>query len=638
MLLIWCLIRGIDNFIIAQIPFDIKAQPIVFVKNFTTRDYNAHNQNFCITQDHRGVIYVGNGMGLLEYDGKNWSIVEKTKNKYIYSLATSENGRVFVGGDSELGYLSVNTKGKVYFVSLLPLLPKEQHQFGPVYRTIALGSNVYFQAANYIFCYRGNKFYTVYKSESGSIGYIYLVDQEVWGSDDKGIFKINFVHSNYSITRIPGTESINGLLLPQILKLSPDTYLLANDTKLLKLKNGSIASFQNEASSYIEQHRVQDALYLVDSTIAIATFTGGVIRIDRDGKVLNLFKKENNLVEDQITKLFLDRERVLWVATNNGIARVEIPSPLLIFTEIHKVRGVVTAITNFNGYLYVSTSQGIYSKVYSIYNYNLFTELRSQYFHFIKPFRNIIVVGSTNGLFNITGFIINSIDLPKSQCFFAYSLPHSNNNNKCRELLAVGTNNQILLLDLDDKTSELRAINTIALKGDIRSITSDARGRIWFGTHSHGVGCIEFEGNNYAAGQPYKVRYFGLESGLPEMEENVVAFLYGKLVVGTHQGLHSFNEKTQKFEPEKMFGTYFTQRNCHIFAMDYNRNNGITCLLNVRETPNGAKEEIFIIEPNKKNPNQFIINKNPFLRAGHLSVNTVKVDDSGLIWAGCSDG
>ncbi|MCS7086834.1 MAG: hypothetical protein RMM53_12060, partial [Bacteroidia bacterium] len=45
---------------------------LVFLKNFTTDDYGAEAQNWAVTQDSRGVIYVGNNSGVLEYDGYEW--------------------------------------------------------------------------------------------------------------------------------------------------------------------------------------------------------------------------------------------------------------------------------------------------------------------------------------------------------------------------------------------------------------------------------------------------------------------------------------------------------------------------------------------------------------------------------------
>jgi class 3 adenylate cyclase/ligand-binding sensor domain-containing protein len=607
-----------------------QAEPRPFITNFSPKTYNAHNQNFCVTQDKRGIIYVGNGMGLLEFDGKVWNIVDKTKNKYIYSLTTDEKGKVFVGADNDLGYLNVGSKGKVYFQSLLSLLPKEQRDFGRVFRTLALGKAVYFQTENYIFCYRNQKLYTVFQSEEGSvIGYIYLVEGNLWASDDKGLFSIS---PNHRITRIKGTENINGILLPQVLKLGSQSYLLVNDQKLMLMANDLISAFNNEAAEYILQHRILDAVFLSDSTIAIATFTGGLIRVDKEGRLLNIFNKENDLIEDQTTSLFLDREGGLWVTTNNGISRIEFPSPLLVFNEKHNLKGVVGGVSTLNDKLYVATSQGVYVKSNSTTEHQFFRELKNTYFYSITSTTNVTLVSSNGGLFYIIGEQINRlIDLPKKDYFCSYTLPWQ------PHIIMVGSSNELAILD----TQSGRPIvikNITGLKGDIRSIVVDKKGKIWFGTHNDGVGCIEFSGAPFNFRETYKIKHFDLKDGLPSMQENVVGFLYDKLVLGTQKGLYSYNEKSNRFEQESMFGSYFNRPSCHVFAMDYNNQNGITCLLNIVETSGGQVEELYVIKPQEKNGQKFEITKKFFLRAGRLSINAVKVEDSGVIWVSSSEG
>ena len=40
-----------------------------FIRNYEAREYQAHSQNWSILQDQRGVMYFGNSIGVLEYDG-----------------------------------------------------------------------------------------------------------------------------------------------------------------------------------------------------------------------------------------------------------------------------------------------------------------------------------------------------------------------------------------------------------------------------------------------------------------------------------------------------------------------------------------------------------------------------------------
>ena len=46
-----------------------------FLTYFGPADYDAAGQNWAIIEDERGVIYVGNNVGLLEYDGVSWRLL-----------------------------------------------------------------------------------------------------------------------------------------------------------------------------------------------------------------------------------------------------------------------------------------------------------------------------------------------------------------------------------------------------------------------------------------------------------------------------------------------------------------------------------------------------------------------------------
>ncbi len=61
-----------------------------FIHNYTVADYAASTQNWAIVQDKRGVMYIGNNDGILEYDGSEWRLI-RVKYKTVRSLALSSS-------------------------------------------------------------------------------------------------------------------------------------------------------------------------------------------------------------------------------------------------------------------------------------------------------------------------------------------------------------------------------------------------------------------------------------------------------------------------------------------------------------------------------------------------------------------
>jgi len=47
-----------------------------YIKNYSAEEYKLHPQNWSVRQDKRGLIYVGNNGGLLEFDGVSWRTID----------------------------------------------------------------------------------------------------------------------------------------------------------------------------------------------------------------------------------------------------------------------------------------------------------------------------------------------------------------------------------------------------------------------------------------------------------------------------------------------------------------------------------------------------------------------------------
>src|SRR5210317_1406779 len=81
---------------------DLQAQPnihgVPMITNYEHSITTGSEQNWCITQDLRGIIYVGNNdKGVLEYDGVEWRNIPIPNNPIVRSIITGDDGIVYVG-------------------------------------------------------------------------------------------------------------------------------------------------------------------------------------------------------------------------------------------------------------------------------------------------------------------------------------------------------------------------------------------------------------------------------------------------------------------------------------------------------------------------------------------------------------
>lgn len=120
---------------------------VPFIRNFLPKDYKGEAQVFSAAQDSRGVMYFANTAGILEFDGHRW---RTTPLPYCVSLGKDKNQTIYASGNSDLGYLTVDSKGRTVFNSLRDYLPKDI-ELPPYFRFIQCTStNIYWQSEGLI--------------------------------------------------------------------------------------------------------------------------------------------------------------------------------------------------------------------------------------------------------------------------------------------------------------------------------------------------------------------------------------------------------------------------------------------------------------------------------------------------------
>src|SRR2546423_15062555 len=130
----------------ASLPFVLSSQErtrsneheagLPYLRDYTPREYRAQSQNWSVTQDQRGVIYVGNNDGVLVYDGVRWQTIRVKNGSAVRSLGVDQSGTVYVGARGDLGYLAPDASGALRYVSLVDKTAPGDREFKDVRKTI----------------------------------------------------------------------------------------------------------------------------------------------------------------------------------------------------------------------------------------------------------------------------------------------------------------------------------------------------------------------------------------------------------------------------------------------------------------------------------------------------------------------
>jgi len=154
------------------------------VRVFSASENKSQPQSWAITQDHRGVMYVANNGGVLEYDGNEWRIIDMPNEREVVSIDVDERGHVWVGSYNEFGFLAPDSMGSMAYHSLRDLVPDTIDNVYKIWKVHVAENGVWFQSKRYLMFYHEGQLDVHHSSlvdgEHTTFHTTYLLEGELW--------------------------------------------------------------------------------------------------------------------------------------------------------------------------------------------------------------------------------------------------------------------------------------------------------------------------------------------------------------------------------------------------------------------------------------------------------------------------
>ena len=316
-----------------------------FIRHFSPSEYDGGPYNWAIAQDPRGVIYVGNQEGVLEFDGALWRLIQTPNRTTVRSLDVDASGRVFVGAVGELGYLAPNAVGDLEFVSLMEKLDPEDRGFTDVWNTIATEKGVYFSSFSRLFHFAGDTVHVI-KSTS-TIHRSFRVRQRIYVQEvDQGLMEL----VGDQLVSVPGGGQLRQEKISAMLPLGSEPskngqiLICTRSNGLFRFDGKTITPFQTVLDDRLKTSLVYCGTVLADGRLALGTTKSGLFLLDQAGRPLGQITKGRGLEGEWVLSLLADREHGLWLGLNSGLARAELLSSLSHFGDHLGLEGIVVAL------------------------------------------------------------------------------------------------------------------------------------------------------------------------------------------------------------------------------------------------------------------------------------------------------
>ncbi len=286
------------------------------VENIVNKKTKAVNQYWDIVQDNRGIMYFANPNGVYEFDGLTWQLIELQKKVGVYSLKKNSKGRIFVGGEGELGYLAPTRNGVMTYVSLKSKLPESFAEFDMrIVKIEIVEQNIVFFCDYFLFVFnQKNETFKVisprkYFYSSVSVNNkLYLIDE--------GYGLMCLEGDSLKPIKV-GENIVSYFMMPisnnKILIISPNQGILLfspTNNSIEKLNNGKL------------QYDFKSGQELKNGNFALGSVSNGCIIISATGEELYKMNKKSGLEDNAVYSVHQNSSGAIWLGLSKGLAYI----------------------------------------------------------------------------------------------------------------------------------------------------------------------------------------------------------------------------------------------------------------------------------------------------------------------------
>lgn len=520
-------------FILASL--QLYAQELLpFVENYNKSDYQGDNQIWSVAQGNDAAMYFANNYYLLRYDGVKWEKYS-LPNKTIIRSVMVDGDRIYTGSYKEFGYW-FRKNGKMYYVSI----SNKSNVFDDsdneeIWKIFKFKNEIYFQSFNGVFLYDGkiikeNKFPFL-------VSYCFEVDNQLLvASVEKGIYKMN----GSGFEKIEGWSILENNVIHAIEKHQNKTYIFTKKNGVYVEENGVLSAWNNPLNTILKTANINVAKFIKNNKLIIGTANKGVYIFDLNSGSYKNINRNNVLMNNSILSIGQDKENDLWLGLDNGIAHIEVNSPISIFYDNSGILGsVYSVVSTPKGYL-MASNHGVFK--YEDKQLYLIPNTQGQAWN-ISKINNKYLIGHNEGTFVYD----NGLFYKSSSINGGWNLTKSSINNSYLQATYSG----VIIYNNATDLKQYIVINKI-LK-PIKYVAQNRKNEIWAADNNRGLYRIQYN-DAYETTNVENVTQrskIANDFGVKIFEfRNEILFLINK-------SWYTYNSISNKLEPNELFNANF---------------------------------------------------------------------------------
>ena len=296
---------------------------------FGLKQHLGSDQNWWLSKTDDGLIYVGSGTGLTQWDGEQWHKYATPNNSRIRSIAPWHDGALYVGTIDDIGRFLPDAQGRLYYQSLLEYLPSKQRQFGEIWSTAANQQGVAFISNEQVYFWDGSQLQLMANIPGGKHRIFSLDGEFVFKqADDPQLYKIHIVKS------ATGSQFE---LLPTTMSLPAASYVRSvfyNQAGKLVVVTSQHGVFEQNADELVLKVDAQlfgqdviiyNSIQASDGFYYLVSLYDGLFILNESLEVVRHYQQQDNLSANSWYSVLEDQHHNIWLSGIPNVIKIVPP-------------------------------------------------------------------------------------------------------------------------------------------------------------------------------------------------------------------------------------------------------------------------------------------------------------------------
>ncbi len=333
------------------------AQGYPVVHRYRPFEYGHNPNNLDLTLSDEGLLYVANQDGLLEYDGSVWKFISLPRGRTPTRLALSDDGTILIGATGDIGVLASDSLFRPSFQSLFASSTEETGSFDGVEQIISVRSAVFFVTPGRIFLKTRDSIRALTPNAPIQSAFTNqdTLFVSLWG---RGL-------TRYEARGFAAVEAGAVFARDELIHASPlsdsTSLLVSASGEFYSYSRGSLSRWDTEARSALQGRTIVSSALLSSGTLALGLDRGGLALVNTSTYQTRFLDFRDGLPLGAINGIAEDDRGRLWLATEDGIARVDLGSTVSRPPVSAGIFGPARAVVYSGEQLFVGTDSGLFT-------------------------------------------------------------------------------------------------------------------------------------------------------------------------------------------------------------------------------------------------------------------------------------